>query len=96
MSGDLHNIQVMLSQIPRVQKLSEHQDHLIPNGNQIINLELEEERTRNVKKVREFEEVYHSKAEDSEQSHLRNREKRQRKREHKKKGDKETLLDIYG
>ena len=83
--SELHNIQVMLTQIPRAQKLAEHAGHLIPNGNQILNLTQQKENDKKLTKVQEFEELAKTEKEDP--------EKRRIKKDADQKGGS---LDIYG
>ena len=94
MSNDLHGIQIVLSQIPRIQKLSEHQDHLIPNGNQIINVTQEAKHNRSVEHVDQLEEPYRSEAEDPDKRRIKKKAQDQKRRGKRKK--KKGLIDLYG
>lgn len=83
---EIHNMQVILSQIPRAQKLNEHTQQLIPNGNQILNVVAEVQRKEAMTKTKELTE--------SERTEREEPEKRRIKKDAKQKNPHK--LDLWG
>ncbi len=97
MSIDLHNMQVLLSQIPRVQKLAEAQAQMLPNGSQVLNVVKEKEHVNAKGKVHDPDNVGKSEAEARDRENIKNRENNKQKKKHNKPGrDENGRVDFFG
>ena len=81
--GDMHNLQLILSQTPRVTKLIIPPFNGPANGNQVISVMAQERSVADLKRVREVTEIVQGEMEDNER---------------RKAGKKTPLkkVDLYG
>ena len=64
--GDMHNLQLILSQTPRVTKINITPFHGPANGNQVISVMAQERSEADLKRVREVTEIVQGEMEDNE------------------------------
>ena len=81
--GEIHNLQIVISQASILNHLNEGKNNGAANGAQILNLVEEKRSLKNSKMVREIDELEKTEKEES------------RKRRIKKAAD-DKLLDLYG
>ncbi len=80
--GDMHNLQVVISQSSLVNRIHGGSHHGAANGAQILNVIEQRETNRKMSKVRELDEAEKTEKEDSRKRRL-------------KKASEEHLIDLY-
>ena len=69
MSGEIHNVQISLTQIPRVQKLNETQMNSLANQGHLAASLNEARRDREKEQVRDLDQAEETEAEDPKKRH---------------------------
>ncbi len=81
--GDIHNLQVLISQSPILKRIQQAQHHAAANGAQILGVVEQEKTNKKLSTVRELDETEKTEPEEPRKRRI-------------KKSAKDHLVDLYG